>query len=480
MRNPDSRRCEAHHALSRIASKRIMASGTFLVNGPGDLAGICKAGNAPYVMHEGEGYNMQDPAQWIRNKNHKEINRAAVKAFQVKFLDRATKKILNLPPLERIAVNFDVNMPVDAAHRYNEVLQEARHLKARIERTQGGRGTAKDMTQLIAKFVHMQQCVISPTLAEHGAAAFDSKTAEGRALIEQAAREPTGAFHALRDELETLRRLGHKNIVIAANHTTIMEVAKKWIERDHPEFGACFEYKGEMNQKKRVEAKKGFLRSARSLMFLSIGAGGVGLHLVPKPEAIIFWGSMPFSPAHVEQAWNRIHRIGQHAPITGKVTVVHLVPHGSVDCAIGTVHGDKQALINLVQENDDTGFGGDSDSQWRKGCRIVDACLALDEGGSFGAMPQCKIDPLTRQPMPGTTYTVLPGVVTRGREPSAEESAQSGAGPSTDAEDDEIEAMFRAEGYSTRQAASSSATSGFAPSDFAASLEALRRAGVAI
>ena len=130
---------------------------------------------------------------------------------------------------------------------------------------------------------------------------------------------------------------------------------------------------------------------------------------------------MPFSPAHVEQTWNRIHRIGQHAPITGKVQVLHLVPHGSIDAAIGTVHGDKQAvrraalatprapslthiprrtqLINLVVEGDDSGFGGETDSQWRKAGRIVDACLPMLEDGCFPPMPMHKTDPATSQPL---------------------------------------------------------------------------------
>ena len=456
MRNPKSRRCMAHHHISRLASKRIVASGTFVVNTPVDLAGQCLAGNAPLsvwvppkranadvaenphpnrdnALVQGTGVSralpdMRDPSVWIRNKNHKQIDRVTVRLFQQHFLDRATKKILSLPPLRREAVNYDVNMSYEDAHAYNQVLQEARALKVRIERARGrGPDHQKNMTQLIAKFAYMQQAVVSPLLAAHGAAAFDERTVAGRSLYARASMAPSGAFFALRDELNALRMRGHKNMVIACQHTTPLEIVKRWIEREHPEFGTCFEYKGGMSQKKRIEAKKGFLRSARSLMFLSIGAGGVGLHLVPKPEALLFWGSMPYSPAHVEQVWNRIHRIGQHAPITGQVTVVHMVPYGSVDYGIGTVHGDKQTLINLVQENDATGFGGDADDQWRKGCRIVDACLPLDDTGSFGTMPRCMIDPRTRAAIPGTTFTVLPGVVTRGREPPTVDPAADAA-----------------------------------------------------
>lgn len=483
MRNPDSRRCEAHHFLSRIAAKRILLSGTFCVNTPFDLAGQMKAGNCPRALkYDGKTYDLQDQFEWVVNKNVHQVNRLTVKCFQELILDRATKKILDLPPLSREAVNFDVGLPYEAAHAYNEVLQCARALKARIERAQGrGADAQKNMTQLIAKFTWMQQAIVSPVLAQHSAAAFNYKTEAGRRLLEEASQQPTGAMHALAEELYKLRSAGHRNIVIAANHTTVLDIAKKWIEREHPLFGTCFEYKGELNQKKRVESKKGFLRSPRSLMFLSIGAGGVGLHLVPKPEGIIFWGSMPFSPAHVEQAWNRIHRIGQHAPITNKVTVVHMVAYGSVDYGIGTVHGDKQALINLVQEGDDTGFGGDSDSQWRKGCRIVDACLPLDDAGSFGPMPFTRVNPANQEPIAGTTFTVLPNVLTRGREPTTAEKAEMRAF-TEDAEEDALDALLKSGGVgrSALRTAGPSGGAGFSAADVATSLAALRAAGVAI
>ena len=147
------------------------------------------------------------------------------------------------------------------------------------------------------------------------------------------------------------------------------------------------------------------------------------------------------------QAWNRIHRIGQHAPITGKITVCHLVPYGSVDAAIAQVHGDKQALINLIQEGDDSGFGGDTDNQWRKGCRIVDACLPLDASGSFGEMPRCKLDPNTKEPIAGTTYTVLPGVVTRGREPTAVEAAADQVTEASRVQTNQLNEMLKVAGY---------------------------------
>ena len=257
--------------------------------------------------------------------------------------------------------------------------------------------------------------------------------------------------------------------MIAANHTTIMDIVKTWLERAHPEFGACYMYKGDMSQKQRLAAKKGFLRSQRAVLFLSIGAGGVGLHLVPGCEAMVFWGSMPFSPAHTRQAMKRIHRIGQHAPITGKVSIIHLIPYGSVDGAIATVHGDKNALINLVQEGDDSGFGGDADSQWRKAGRIVDACEPVGEDGSFGTMPHHKRDG-RGEPIANTTYTLLPGVVTRGREPAPGElEAQAAAAWVGPSQADLLNRMLAEAGVPAEEMPA-----------FAASMANLQAAGVAL
>ena len=101
MRNPTSRRCEAHHHLSLKAGKRVLLSGTFCVNGPVDLAGICKAGNAPRdKLFEGKVFDLQNEITWLQNRCSKTINRTTVTLFQRFFLDRATGKPI-LPVEER-------------------------------------------------------------------------------------------------------------------------------------------------------------------------------------------------------------------------------------------------------------------------------------------------------------------------------------------------------------------------------------------
>ena len=416
MRTLESARCEAHHRLARVCTKRLMLTGTPVVNKPLDLAGMCKAGDAPRTP-----IDFQDCRSWCApgDKSQRTVNRETVRIFREHFVHRATDKILNLPPVVREAVNFCVDLPSDCAAKYNDLISKARLIRAGIEGS--GKTNVQEMQRLMNLMSQCQQMVVHPLLQERSAASFKSEPS----LIEQAIQEPTGAMHALRNELVVLQNEGHSRIVVACNHVVPMRIVKRWFDASYAaDFGAVYTYDGEQTQKQRVESKRGFLQSAKSLLFLSIAAGGVGLHLVPGCEAMIFWGSMPFSPAHVDQCLKRIHRIGQSAPVTGAVQIRHLVPYGSVDFAIGRVHGDKSKLINFVQDGDEAGFDGANDSQWRKTLRIVEMAQLLDvpapdssDSGmaNFAEMPAFDEEDGTGTPSGNLgAFTLLPGVKTRG------------------------------------------------------------------
>jgi SNF2 family DNA or RNA helicase len=252
-----------------------------------------------------------------------------------------------------------VSVAPDSVGEYNLVLADAKNLKLRIERAE--RVTGKDLQRLMSLLGLMQQMVVHPLLAEMGAARFKTE----RELFDQAAAAPTGAMWALKGEIEALRAQGHHRVVVSCCHTSILEIARRFLV-NYPELGTVDTFSGELSTTQRQKVKERFLKSQNAVLMLSIGAGGVGLHLVPGCEAMIFWGSMPFSPAHTRQCMKRIHRLGQHAPVTGKVSIKHLVPYGSVDAAIGRVHSDKERLIALVQDGDDTGFDRVDDATWRK------------------------------------------------------------------------------------------------------------------
>jgi SNF2 family DNA or RNA helicase len=403
-RTHDSRLCEAHSEVAHTSIKRCGMTGTPLVNKTQDFGGIAKALNTPRT----EQFDFQSKHVWNEQRCYRKVNREAVIAFTApERFSRATEKILNLPNVDEEVVNYDVRMAPEDIVAYNSILADARSLKIKIERS-GQRASKGDLERLMAMLMLMQQYVVSPLLAQNGVKKFKSE----QHLFQVAASNDhaTGAFYALAAELTKLHSEGHRRVVIAANHTSIMRIVRIWIERNHPEFGRVFVYDGDLNPKERVANKKGFLQSECSLLFLSVLAGGVGLHLVPGCEAMIFWGSLPFSPAHTRQCLKRIHRIGQLCPLTGQVSVRYLIPHGSIDGAIGKVHTDKQRLMDLCVDGDNSGFSDQNDNEWRKHSRIVDEAKELQADGNFAPMP------LT-QPTPDggvAAFTLLPGVRTRG------------------------------------------------------------------
>ena len=429
-RNPESGWCNSAKELSAITTKRILLTGTYCVNKPLDLCGLCVAGRAPRLP-----VDFQDKKSYCapHDRSYKTVNRQTVRALCEGYINRATEKILNLPAVHRVAINFDVCLPLEwvSTHvdaetgvsettrtnlvaKYNEQLALARNIKRRAE-TENRGPTAKDLQQLMSLIQHMQQMVVSPELECKGAARFK----QDASCYVRAAEAPTGALCALKSELERLGSQGHARIIVACNHVVPMKIAREWLDlKFSGVFGQIFTYDGEQNFKQRNASKQGFLKADRSILFLSIAAGGCGLHLVPGCQAMIFWGSMPFSPAHVQQCLKRIHRMGQEKD----VFISHLVPYGSIDYAIGSMHGDKRNLIDFVQAADKEEqaaiekkvFGDEDNSTWRKCMKIVDEAeplVADGETAHFAPMPEFdQADPRERKP-----FQLLPGVSTFGR-----------------------------------------------------------------
>jgi len=233
----------------------------------------------------------------------------------------------------------------------------------------------------------MQQMLVSPILAEKGAAYLKQHPIE----IENAAQAGTGTLAALYNRIRTLKAEGHKHIIVAANHVVIMRVAMKYIRIHDPDLAELFLYDGSLSLDKRQEERAAFLRAEQSVLFLSIGAGGTGLHLVPGGDtpkdgfcrAMIFWGSRPFSPMQVWQTLKRIHRIGAKHD----VYVQHLIPYGGVDYAISKVHSDKQGLAAAIVD-DDWSNCDEKGGNWKKTGRIVDSCVDMMDNGNFPPQPE--------------------------------------------------------------------------------------------
>ena len=386
MRNPDTEWCVSHNQLAKGVNmgngawaggckKRIGLTATPVFNKPMDMVGLCKA------LHT--AVQFQSKEYWSLDKKGFTINPNTVRQFQ-QFTDRVKDDILDLPAIFQKNFNYDAELhPADAAV-YNAYLQDARQLRIAIERA---RGNAADLQRLMALLQKMQQMLVSPILAEKGAAYLKQHPIE----IDNAAQAGTGTLSALYKRIRTLKAEGHKHIIVASNHVVIMRVAMKYIRIHDPDLAELFLYDGSLSLDKRQEERAAFLRAEQSVLFLSIGAGGTGLHLVPGADtpkegfcrAMIFWGSRPFSPMQVWQTLKRIHRIGAKHD----VYVHHLIPYGGVDYAISKVHSDKQGLAAAIVD-DDWSNCDEKGGNWKKTGRIVDSCVDMMDNGNFPPQPE--------------------------------------------------------------------------------------------
>ena len=365
LRNKNAAGTKAHELLSSKSRKSVGLTATPVINSPKDLMGIATA------MDLTAG--LKGPAQWFLDKEQTRVNTQTIRYFNGKYVDRADDSILELPPITHEQENFDVCMDPDVVADYNDVLSRARRLRFSIERN-GGRAHRNEMNKLMAYLQTMQQFLVSPLLADKGATELKQKPE----LFEEAAKVDSGALKALRDTVLRLKKRGFKRIMVAACHTSLLRIANLYLKKNCPEAGDIITYDGSLSQSKRTNAVDSFLGGSNTVMLMSIDAGGTGLHLVPGANAVVFWGSRPFSPLQILQTSKRVHRIGQKHP----VTVIHLIADGSVDSAINAVHGDKLTLSNAVIDMQLDGLDA-AGGKWRTTGKIVDMLKFLDENGVF-------------------------------------------------------------------------------------------------
>lgn len=366
MRNPTAKRTKAHELISMKSRKVMGMSASPIFNNITDAFGISIAMDMPAKF--------KDKKSWIVGKDTSRANMQTVKAFAA-LTSRVSDEILDLPPITDETISFDANIGPEYVDMYNEALESARKMKVGFEKR--GRATAEQLAKLISTLNSLQQFLVSPTLAEIGA----KDIVKDADLIEKASRDGTGALIALKDAICRVNEKGIDRVMVAVNHVSPMKVAEAYLKRECPGAGKIIMYTGALNLKQRAEAVHSFLTADKTVLLMSIEAGGTGLHLVSNPSketAVIFWGSRPFSPMQVIQTKKRVHRIGQEHP----VTVIHLVADGSVDSSINFIHGDKLTLAKAVTDNE-TEKMEQSGGAWRTSGRIVDKCRFLTADGQF-------------------------------------------------------------------------------------------------
>jgi SNF2 family DNA or RNA helicase len=362
-RNPLTAWTKGHELVASKSAKVEGLTATPVFNKPQDLIGIGTAIDLPPRWKE--------TSTWFKDRQKTEVNLQTVQEFQG-FTDRVTDGILNLPPLVDHFINFDAAIDPMHVEDYNETLAFARRIRFSLERS--GRATQHELQKLMSALQKLQQFLISPLLAELGASAVQ----KDHDIAQQASLDNTGALRALKKTIIDLQGEGFSRVMVACCHTSLLAVADCYLKRECPGIGNIVQYHGGLNLKKRGEAISTFLNDPQTILLMSIDAGGTGLHLVPGANAVVFWGSRPFSPMQVIQTKKRVHRIGQEFP----VKVVHLIAKGSVDYAINFVHKDKLSLAKAVMDQETTNLEAEG-GKWRTTGRIVDSCKFLSDDGNF-------------------------------------------------------------------------------------------------
>ena len=364
MRNCNIQATRGHEIISRNSEKAVGLTATPIMNKQEDMIGASVALDMPEEF--------KSESKWFIDKKNDLVNTATIREFRERFVDRVTDEILNLPPITHHVVNFPVAMEPSKVADYNEILLRARRLRVSMERNR--KASQVELQRLMKYLGEMQQFLVSPLIAELGAAELHND----KSLILKAAESDTGALVALQRAIKDLNGEGFSRVMVAACHTTLLKVAHAYLQRTSPEIGTLIIYEGSMTMLKRKQAVSAFLNESQTVLLMSIDAGGTGLHLVPGANAVIFWGSRPFSPMQVRQTSKRVHRIGQEHP----VKVLHLMATGSVDSAIDTVHRDKTALSNAMIDEDMQNIESKG-GRWRTKGRIVDGCKFLSDDGFF-------------------------------------------------------------------------------------------------
>lgn len=137
------------------------------------------------------------------------------------------------------------------------------------------------------------------------------------------------------EHVRNLREDGVKKIVIFAHHHTVLDALAK--EYD----GECIVMTGKTAMGERQGLVDEFQESEDKNIFIGgIRAAGVGLTLTSSHNVVFV--ESDFVPASITQAEDRVHRIGQKAP----VLIQHLVIDGSVESLMLKVAVKKQNIAD--------------------------------------------------------------------------------------------------------------------------------------
>lgn len=328
LKNPKAQRSQAGLSLAWKCWTRYLLSGTPMTNRPIELVHLLKVLGrlSEFGGFEGFANRYCDPQRvWTGSRyvndyrgssNEEELGR---RLRDICMLRRMKRDILKeLPPMQHIT------LPVDIANRMDY---------RRVE---------KDLRVWLLEQAHN-----TPDLddEERSRKAVAALAMEGNAevlvrieyLKQVAAR---GKVPAILEWIHEFLEDTDDKVVVFAHHA---DVRRAIIE----EFAeVCVKVEGGDSATHRQAAVDAFQTDPKVRVFMgSIQAAGVGLTLTAASRCLIV--ELPWTPAEVAQAHDRIHRIGQKAD---SVEVYYMLGRETIDEAIWELLDEKRKVITNVME----------------------------------------------------------------------------------------------------------------------------------
>ena len=351
-------------------------TGTPVTSQPKQLAHLAKALNAQPAW-------LQQPKCFVEANNTKRINRRTVSDYHDLLVDRVDSSFLDLPPKRYRVLEYEpwVGRRADgrpdaaAIEAHNEMLASAQNLVASnaveaLELAQGKWGERERAVFTAA--VAMGHYEFSAVLGMHGAAAFE----KDGSLYDEAVARPSECMRLILRMLQSRQAAGHPRITVFSENVTQLRILERYLE--DKDVGALFLYDGTLSGPQRGEMVHDFLHCDAGVLLLS-SAGAHGTTICPGCEVLFSVGGLPWNAATVDQAFGRVHRIGQTAP----VEIVQFVARGGVTAAKLALHADKRERLERAARDEDYSAFDDDSGLWRRQMQILSSCTLLDERGNY-------------------------------------------------------------------------------------------------
>ena len=231
---------------------------------------------------------------------------------------------------------------------------------------------------VFSTIVELGNYEFSSVLGTHGAAAFNGNST----LYDDAERLPSQAMLLIERVVKDRQAKGHVRIAIFAESVVQLKILRRFLEAKR--MGEFFLFDGVLNDTERAEMVKDFLECEKGVIFLS-KAGGIGITLCPGCEVMLSVGSLPWNAVDVDQAFGRVHRIGQTQP----VELVQLIARRSVTAAKYKLHEDKRGRLAAAVANEDYTNFDNGGSAWKSTGDILSYVAPLDAmTGNYTVMPR--------------------------------------------------------------------------------------------